>query len=139
MFSLDPAFVATSHELGALGLCHARLQADARFPWIVLIPRVAGAEELEDLSPEDRARLFDEVMAARAAVREVGEALGRPAPKLNLGQLGNVTRQLHVHLVGRRPDDSAWPGPVWGFGQAEPYAEAELRIALAAARDRLGL
>ena len=139
MFELDPAFPATSQALGDLALCHARLQADARFPWIVLIPRVAAARELEDLAPEDRRLLMDEILAAGHAVRTVGEALGRPAAKLNVGQLGNLTPQLHVHVVGRRPDDAAWPGPVWGAGTAEAYPDGDLAAATAAAKVALGL
>ena len=83
MFRLDSAFPATSAALGDLALCHARLQADARFAWIVLIPRVSGARELEDLTSVQRAQLMAEVVAAGAAVRLVGEALGRPIAKLN--------------------------------------------------------
>ena len=41
--------------------------------------------------------------------------------KLNLGALGNLVPQLHVHLVVRRLDDPAWPGPVWGHSPAVPY------------------
>lgn len=139
MFQLDPAFPATSHLLGELALCQARLQADARYPWIVLLPRVEAARELEDLSGDQRGRLMDEILLAGAAVRAVAEALGRPAAKLNVGQLGNVTPQLHVHVVGRRADDAAWPGPVWGHGTAEGYAAETLETALAAARKVLGL
>jgi diadenosine tetraphosphate (Ap4A) HIT family hydrolase len=139
MFELHPAFPATSEALGDLALCHARLQADARFPWLVLIPRIGAARELEDLGANDRAALMEEVVAAGAAVRAVGRALGRPVAKLNVGQLGNLTPQLHVHVVGRRADDPAWPGPVWGVGAAEPYRDAELAAAMAAARAALGL
>lgn len=139
MFEIDPAFAATSALLGDLALCQARLQADARYPWIVLLPRVANARELEDLTPEERTMLMDEVLAAGRAVRAVGEALGRPAPKLNVGQLGNVTPQLHVHVVGRRPGDAAWPGPVWGAGEPQAYAPADLAAAVAIAREVLAL
>lgn len=139
MFRVDPAFEPTSVPLGELTLCHARLQADARFPWIVLIPRVGGARELADLSPKDRARLMDEVLLAGDAVCAIGAALGRPVEKLNVGQLGNVTPQLHVHVVGRRADDPAWPGPVWGFGTAQAYSAGEQAAALAMARPVLGL
>ncbi|MBS0331763.1 MAG: HIT domain-containing protein [Proteobacteria bacterium] len=138
MFELDPAFVATSHALGDLALSHARLQADARFPWIVLIPRVADARELEDLAAGERDVLMDEVLQAGLAARAVAEALGRPAAKLNVGQLGNITAQLHVHVIARRPQDAAWPAPVWGFGAAEAYDPAALETALAAARRVFG-
>ena len=133
MFQLDPAFLAASEPLAALRLCDARLQVDARFPWIVLIPRVAGAVEIEDLAPEDRATLLEETLLAGRAVRAVGEALWRPVAKLNVGQLGNITRQLHVHIVGRRRDDPCWPGPVWGQGVAASYASGDLAEARAAA------
>jgi diadenosine tetraphosphate (Ap4A) HIT family hydrolase len=111
MFEIDPAFIATSQGLGDLALSHARLQADARFPWIVLIPRLAGARELEDLAPGERDVLVEEILRAGGAVRAVADALGRPAPKLNIGQLGNITAQLHVHVIARRPQDAAWPAP----------------------------
>ena len=133
MFELDPAFLTTSAVLPGLALCEARLQLDARFPWIVLIPRIDRAFELEDLSVEERAMLVAEIVVAGAAVRAVGAALGRPAEKLNVGQLGNVTRQLHVHVVGRRSDDPCWPGPVWGQGTVQAYAAADLDRAEAAA------
>lgn len=139
MFELDPAFVATARTLGDLALCHVRLQLDARYPWIVLVPRVAGAVELEDLSGADRGALMQEVVLAGKAVRAAGEAVGFDVAKLNVGQLGNVTPQLHVHVVGRRPGDAAWPGPVWGNGTAEAYEAEALERAVAAAKRALAL
>ena len=139
MFELHPAFPPTSEALGDLALCHARLHADARYAWIVLIPRVAGARELEDLSANDRAALTEEIVLAGQAVREIGVAMGRPVEKLNVGQLGNVTPQLHVHVVGRRADDATWPGPVWGVGAAQAYEADMLATTIAAARKALGL
>lgn len=139
MFEIDPAFIATSESLGDLALSHVRLQADARFPWIVLIPRLARARELEDLAAGERDVLMEEILRAGTAVRAVAEALGHPATKLNIAQLGNITPQLHVHVIARRPDDAAWPAPVWGFGVAESYARPALETALAVARQALGL
>ncbi len=133
-FALNPAFAATSEPLADLKLCHARLQRDARWPWIVLIPRKVGAREIEHLSPANRQQLMEEIVLAGGAVRAVGAALGRPVDKLNVGQLGNITPQLHVHVLGRRADDAAWPGPVWGVGEAVAYAPADLPRAVAAAQ-----
>ena len=138
-FVLDPAFVATSAALGDLPLCQARLQLDARYPWVVLIPRLPGLRELEDLSPADRARLMEETVVAGAAVRAVAEVLGLAVDKLNVGALGNVTPQLHVHMLGRRVGDPAWPGPVWGHSPGEAYGPEALERAAAAARAALGL
>src|SRR5277367_488949 len=132
-YALDPAFAAGSAPVAGLPLCDVRLQLDARFPWLILIPRVAGARELEDLTPDDLARLTPEIVRAGHAVRAIGKALGRPVAKLNVGALGNITPQLHIHVVGRRPDDMAWPGPVWGAAGGVDYAPGAGRIAMAAA------
>lgn len=134
MFTLDPAFIATSHPLADLPLCAARLQDDGRYSWIVLIPKRAAARELEDLSPDDHTQLLAEILAAGHAVRALGEALGQAVEKLNIGALGNVTPQLHIHVVGRRSDDPAWPGPVWGHSAGTPYGADALAVALATAR-----
>jgi diadenosine tetraphosphate (Ap4A) HIT family hydrolase len=138
-FVLDPAFAATSALLGDLPLCQARLQLDARYPWVVLIPRLAALRELEDLAPADRARLVDETVLAGAAVRAVARVLGLAVDKLNVGALGNVTPQLHVHMLGRRIGDPAWPGPVWGHSPGQAYEADVLAQAVAAAKAALSL
>lgn len=132
-FALASAFLTTSEPLASLKLCEARLQADARFAWIVLIPRRAGARELEHIGNGDRAQLMEEIIAAGAAVRAIGAAIGRPVEKLNVGQIGIKTPQLHIHVVGRRTDDDCWPEPVWGRGEAVAYDEKTLAAARAAA------
>ena len=119
-FRPDPAFEAGSVAAAEWPLCHVRLQDDARFPWLILIPRVEGAVELADLSAEQRAALMEETVRAGALVQRLG-----PVEKLNVGAIGNVTSQLHVHVVGRRRDDGLWPDPVWGRGPAVPYDPAE--------------
>jgi diadenosine tetraphosphate (Ap4A) HIT family hydrolase len=136
-FHLDPAFVATSHKVADLPLCEARLQDDARYPWLVLIPRQPGLREIEDLDVAHRLQLMEEIVLAGTAVRAVGAVLGLTIDKLNVGALGNVTAQLHVHVVGRRGDDPAWPGPVWGHSPAAAYSTEALAAPIAAARSAL--
>jgi len=138
-FELHPDFAPTSVCVGDLELCTVLLQNDARFPWLILIPRRAGASDLDHLGAADRARLMDEQVLAMGAVRALGEALLRPVTKLNVAALGNVTPQLHVHVIGRRSDDAAWPSPVWGVGADQPYTDTTLMLALSAARGSLGL
>ena len=132
-FALAPAFLQTSEPLVSLKLCEARLQSDARFPWIVLIPRRAGAREMEHISNGDRAQLMEEIIASSAAVRAIGAAIGRPVERVNVGQIGLKTPQLHIHVVGRRADDACWPEPVWGRGEAVAYDAKALDVAIAAA------
>ncbi len=115
-FTLDPRLEAIGLHLGDLSLSRVFLVDDARFPWITLVPRRAGIVEILDLIEADRQILFDEMMLVSTAIR----AHFRP-DKLNIGALGNVVSQLHVHVVARFASDPAWPGPVWGHGERVPY------------------
>ena len=133
-FQVDPAFDAGSVVVCDWPLCQVRLQDDARFPWLILIPRRSSLRELEDLTGEDRALLMDEIVRAGEVVRTLGEAALRPVEKLNVAALGNVTAQLHLHVVGRRHDDGLWPDPVWGRGAARPYGAEALQAAVSRVR-----
>lgn len=133
-FRADPAFDTGSVIVLDWPLCQVRLQDDARFPWLILIPRRAGMHELEDLDVGERALLMDEILKAGEAVRLLGEVAGRPVQKLNVGAIGNVTAQLHVHVVGRRHDDALWPDPVWGRGPVVPYGASALQAAVSRLR-----
>jgi diadenosine tetraphosphate (Ap4A) HIT family hydrolase len=138
-FILDPAFESGSVAVGDLPLCHVRLQNDARWPWLILIPRLPGLREIEDLSAVNRHHFIKETVRAGHAVRCVGEAVAGHVEKLNVGALGNITSQLHMHVVGRRTGDPAWPGPVWGFGVAESFEAFGLDMAVLTARKALNL
>ena len=134
-FKADAAFEAGSVFAVDWPLCQVRLQDDARFPWLILLPRVDGAVELNDLSREQRTALMEEVVRAGEVVRALAEAAGRPVDKLNTAALGNVTRQLHVHVVGRRRDDGLWPDPIWGRPGAVRLSEDDLAALLRAIRE----
>lgn len=125
-FGLDPRITASSHAVASLALSELRLQDDGRFPWAVLIPRVSGAVELADLARGEQQVLLDEIAAAGRWVRALGEVWALPVEKLNIANLGNVTPQLHWHVVGRRASDPCWPGPVWGQGTAHPLSPARV-------------
>ena len=115
-FTLDPQLVADTVHVGDLALCSVLLMDDARFPWLILVPRRAGASEITDLSPEDAHGLMDEMRIATGVML----VLAKP-DKVNVAALGNVVAQLHVHVIGRFRSDPAWPKPVWGIGTATPY------------------
>jgi diadenosine tetraphosphate (Ap4A) HIT family hydrolase len=131
-FALDPRLEADTHAIGDLPLSQLLLMDDARFPWFILVPRIAGARELIDLDAGDQRTLLGELNLVGRAL----ETLLRP-DKLNVAALGNVVPQLHVHLIARFTSDSAWPQPVWCQGDRVVYPEsarlsriAELRAAL---------
>ena len=125
-FETDPRLIANSVAVAAWALCDVRLMDDARFPWLVLIPRVADASELDDLAPADRPVLMAEMIRAGEIVRRLGQTMDLEVHKVNTAALGNVTAQLHVHVVGRRRDDPLWPDPVWGRDGRTPLGDLRL-------------
>ena len=94
------------------------LNDDARFPWLILVPRRPALCELHDLSHAERMVLIEEMARAGKNLKAITQAA-----KINTAALGNQVPQLHVHIVARHPGDAAWPGAVWGSGAAVPYAE----------------
>jgi diadenosine tetraphosphate (Ap4A) HIT family hydrolase len=133
-FTLDARLAADTHSVGDLEFSRVLLMNDARFPWLILVPRRAGLRELIQLPRDEQHALLDEIN--RCA--HVLHALEKP-DKLNIAALGNVVAQLHVHLIARFTTDAAWPRPVWGCGEPAPYAAAALRMRLAALRSALRL
>ena len=120
-FELDRRLEADSEPLQWLGLCELRLMNDKRWPWVILVPQRRGIFELHDLTPLDQAMLTFETNLAAEALKRVTGCL-----KINTAALGNMVRQLHVHVVARNEGDPGWPGPVWGYGPREPYRRSDL-------------
>jgi diadenosine tetraphosphate (Ap4A) HIT family hydrolase len=120
----------TIRLVGSLPLCELLLMNDARFPWLILVPRVAGAARHHRPADDNRiAQLNDESVQVQRALR----ALFSP-DKLNVAAIGNLVPQLHVHHVARFSTDSEWPAPVWGRGKTQPYDATLLDARLAALR-----
>ena len=131
-FALDSRLETDTLHLGDLLLSRVRLMNDARFPWLILVPRKPDLREFTDLAAPERAMLMEEIAAASTALQD---ATG--AQKLNVGALGNRVPQLHVHVVARFEGDSAWPAPVWGNGRGEPYGDAAAQALAAQITARL--
>lgn len=131
-FVIDPRLANDSLALADGPLSQFRLMDDARFPWLILIPRRTGATEWVDLDGHDQRLLLAEINLAARLLRAT-----ETVEKLNIGALGNIVRQLHVHIVGRHTADAAWPGPVWGCGPATPYSTTLREQKLAQLRNLL--
>ena len=131
-FELDPRIERDSEPLMWLGLCELRIMDDRRWPWLVLVPQRPGAVEVHDMTPLDQTMLTFEANMVSQALKRV-TACG----KINTAALGNVVPQLHVHVIARNEGDPGWPGPVWGFGQREPYRREDLHRLVNAVRSAL--
>ena len=120
-WQLHPQLADDTAPVIELPLCAVRLMDDANHPWLLLVPRVAGAVELVDLDEAQQQQLTREIASASRAL----QALFKPH-KLNVAALGNLVPQLHVHVIARYTDDIAWPRPVWGMAAVMPYAPEQL-------------
>ncbi|RDV04474.1 HIT domain-containing protein [Undibacter mobilis] len=133
-FTLHPQLASDTVPVGDLPLCRVLLSKDANYSWLVLVPRRPDIVELIDLDPADRATLSAEIDMVSRALKAITEC-----EKLNVAALGNVVPQLHVHVIGRRHSDAAWPKPVWGAAPALPYEPALRDGFVTALRRALGL
>jgi diadenosine tetraphosphate (Ap4A) HIT family hydrolase len=106
-----------------LELCHVQLMNDISFPWLLLVPDRRNIYEIYQLEAADRVLLIEEITLASRVLVD----LYKP-DKLNIGSMGNLVPQLHIHVICRFHDDRAWPGPVWGHGPAHSYPKEELRV-----------
>ncbi|MDB3953333.1 HIT family protein [Alphaproteobacteria bacterium] len=117
MVNLHPQLRKETIEIVALRLSRVLLLNDSRFPWLILVPDRPGVTELHALNAADKMILISELTVCSRVL----ESLHRP-DKINIGALGNLVPQLHIHVVARFETDAAWPGPVWGFGERQPYS-----------------
>jgi len=131
-FELDARLATDTHLVGDLELSRVLLMNDARFPWLILVPRRAGMRDLIDLAPAEQHVLLDEIGRCSTALRNMEKP-----HKLNIAALGNVVAQLHVHVIARKMHDAAWPRPVWGVGEREAYAAGALELRLSSLRAAL--
>lgn len=132
MFTLDPRLAADTREVTRLPLCRVLLMDDANWPWLILVPEREGAVEIFDLPAADRAMLIEEMARAASILKDVTGAL-----KINVGALGNVVRQLHVHVIARFEGDPAGTAPVWGAAPRRPWQPADAERILESLRTRL--
>lgn len=128
--TLDPHLERDSSPIVSLKLCQVRLQHNAAFPWVILIPQRENVSEIIDLSEADQRVLMEEI----ALTSRVMKHLFKP-DKLNVANLGNIVPQLHVHVVARFKDDKAWPNPIWNNGIQEAYTPQALADRVKQMRD----
>lgn len=131
-FDLHPRLDADTHLIRDWSLSRVLLMDDKRFPWVILVPRREDVREWHALDQKDQVQLLTEVNRVAAALEREFKA-----QKMNIGALGNIVPQLHIHVIARHSGDDAWPGPVWGQGERIPY-EDEAEEMLTRLRNQLG-
>jgi diadenosine tetraphosphate (Ap4A) HIT family hydrolase len=117
-FSIDARLAADCYHLGSCGDADILLMNNAHYPWFIIVPhtRVIEYFQLEATLQQHINTLIKRLSVHIKTHYQVD--------KLNVASIGNLVAQLHVHLVGRRVNDPAWPGVVWGHPQRMAYADA---------------
>ena len=123
MFVLDSRLQQDTIALGDFALSRLLLMNDAQFPWFILVPRREDVSEIFQLAPEEQQMLWREATGLVEVLKDTFNA-----DKMNVANLGNVVSQLHMHVIVRRRNDAAWPGPVWGKVPPRPYTAEELQV-----------
>ena len=121
-FSLDSRIEKDTCFIIDGALSRIGLMNDSRYPWLILVPRVANTREWTELNEAQQLQLQAEINRCAKALQQVFPI----GTKLNIAALGNVVSQLHIHVILRHKDDDAWPNPVWGFGQRTFYSDSEM-------------
>ena len=133
-FELDARLAGDTLKVADLKSGPLLMMNDRRWPWLILVPSIAGAVELHDLDTTTARLVHEETDRVAAALKRV-----TGCAKINTGALGNIVRQLHIHVVARSEGDPNWPGPVWGFGSREPWEAEKARGFIAELRAALGI
>lgn len=134
-FKIHPRLEKGTHFIGKSGICRILLKDNSAFPWLLIVPEVdGGIEDLHHLPAEQ----FTEVVFLIRQVSQFIEDYFHP-DKLNVGCIGNIVRQMHIHLVGRSPSDPAWPETVWASDTRSNYEADKVIEICVKARLALGL
>ena len=129
-FELFPD-LAQKTEITNLKLCNVRLEDNRLYPWVFLIPRREGVKNMTFLPMDDRLQLMREIALAENVMARIF-----PHDQMNVAMIGNMTPQLHVHVLCRRSGDPDWPDTVWNK-HSEPYAPNDKGKIIAAIRQAI--
>lgn len=129
---LHERLAADTTLVGDLRLCRVLLMEDSRYPWLILVPQLPGLKDLHQVPAEHQPTLWDEINRAAVVLEQVTSPY-----KMNVAALGNQVTQLHIHVISRNREDPAWPGPVWGVGEATAYTEPDRAALTDAIRELL--
>ena len=121
-FYIDPRITSTCFELGDWPLSRVFLKDNANYPWFILVPRQENAQEIDQLPVELQHTLIEEISTLSCGVKQQFKP-----DKLNVGTLGNIVPQLHIHVIARFTHDDLWPQGVWqDLQETRPYEIAGL-------------
>jgi diadenosine tetraphosphate (Ap4A) HIT family hydrolase len=118
---VSKSFLKDSHLIVDLKLCSIRLIDNAKFPWIILIPKRKNINDISELNLKDQILLMKEIVHCSNLMKKIFKT-----KKLNVEKIGNIVPQLHIHIIARSTKDSTWPLSVWVV-KGKPYSKESLK------------
>ncbi len=131
-FQLHPFLERDTIFVQDLPTAQLLLMNDRRYPWLIIVPTIPGAREIHDLTREQQIEVLDTITKVSRTLQEIYDP-----DKINIGALGNIVEQLHIHIIARTTSDPAWPGPVWGHSQAIVYDDDQIKHVVNSLRNTL--
>ena len=129
MEKVSKSFLKDSHFITELKLCSVRLIDNAKFPWVILIPKRKKITEIHQLSTKDQKILITEIVYVSKLMKKIFKAFN-----INVEKIGNIVPQLHIHIIARKKTDSSWPLSVWVV-KGKPYKKVLLRALIKRIRE----
>ncbi len=130
MFKIDQRIEKDTLFCCDLSLSSLYLMNDKKYPWFILVPRIEDVYDLTDLEFSSQIKLLEEINIVDGFLRE-----NYQYDKLNVASLGNVVKQLHIHIIARYEQDYSYPAPVWCGNVAESYDDNEIKNIIAKFND----
>ena len=119
---VSKSFLKDSHLIAELKLCSIRLIDNAKFPWIILIPKRKNITDISELNSKDQMLLMKEIVHCSKLMKNIFKT-----KKLNVEKIGNIVPQLHIHIIARSVKDSTWPLSVWVV-KSKAYSKVSLNL-----------
>jgi len=131
-FVLDSRLESDCHLLGQIDNSLLLLMDNSLVPWLILVPMVQ-VTELHELERDAQRQLLEQINLLSAYLKDEFAL-----DKINIAAIGNIVRQMHIHIVGRSEQDFCWPNVVWGAEGRQAYTEQEVAAITASIHGKLG-
>ena len=122
-FNLDRKLAEDTIFIKDFRLSKLLLMNDSNYPWFILVPKINNITELYELSEEEQVILMFEITEVSKIIKKE-----LSPDKLNIGALGNIVKQLHIHIVARYETVISWPAPIWGRFDVIPYDDGDRQV-----------
>jgi diadenosine tetraphosphate (Ap4A) HIT family hydrolase len=132
-FALDSRLKQDCHILGKLDSTTLLLMDNALVPWFILVPQT-DVTEFHELPQQDQLQLLQQINLISTYLKQE-----RSVDKVNVAAIGNIVRQMHIHVIGRTETDYCWPNVVWGAEGGRPYTTEELKEIYSSIKDKFVL